>query len=373
MPCEGLGDCVKYMAMSEAFRSGSFGAIDSPFNTRVLAPWLSSLLPVTVTQGFLITNAIASLVFVVAWHGISRALGLRNVEFAALLAWFFLHPLGFALYHAMPGSVDPLAHAMLGLTTWAYLRRHASLPALLLLGLLAKESFSFVCLIIIAAELVRMRLSPSHELTRSSPKVMLGYAIGALLTYKLLQIGIEHWLFPPTNGFTLKASDTVHHFWKEVKRHPDRLLVWLTSIVCVTGAFPALLARLWNIHRTGDQISATVYLTLGATGFILLGLLGGSDMSRIIFTGNLLVIGAMLYPMGGRLPGAWSTALTTALSLVIALHYTRMLPATLEYDYYLNNQRLGPTTTVLAAGLLVLAVSFVLNGLLARRAATPQP
>lgn len=175
MTCEGLGDCVKYTAMSEAFRSASFGEIDSPFNTRVLAPWLSSLLPVTITQGFLITNAIASLVFVVAWHGIARALGLRNVEFAALLAWFFVHPLGFALYHAMPGSVDPLAHAMLGLTTWAYLRRHASLPALLMLGLLTKESFSFICLIIIAAELARMRLAPTNDPTRKDSLQILGY------------------------------------------------------------------------------------------------------------------------------------------------------------------------------------------------------
>lgn len=141
----------------------------------------------------------------------------------------------------------------------------------------------------------------------------------------------------------------------------------------MTGAFPALLARPWKIQHTGDQVSATVYLTLGAAGFISLGLLGGSDMSRIIFTGNVLVIGAMLYPMGGNMPSVWITTVTTTLSLIIGLGYTALLPSTLEYDYYMNNQRLGPTITVLAGGLLVLLACLVGNKLLASSRAIHNP
>lgn len=355
-PCGGLGDCVKYLQMVESFRSGHFIAIDAPFNGRVLGPWLVSLLPTPAVEGFLIVNACAALAFAVTWHRLALTLNLRNVEFAALLTWFMLHPLGFGLYYTTPASVDPLAHVLLGLTTLAYLRRHPTLPILLILGLLAKESFTFICLIIVTAEIVRMRFQSATTFAQPSSIRVMSYAIGALLAYQLLRIGIEHKLFPPADGGTISTYDTLHHFWKEAKREPARFLVWLTSIVCVTGTFPALLVRRWQMDRSGNHVAAAAYLTLGAAGFIALGLLGGSDMSRIIFTGNLLIICATLYPMGSGMPSAWNTLAATLLSLGIALNYTRILPATLEYDYYMNDHRLGPTLTVLLGGILVLII-----------------
>lgn len=63
VPCEGLGDCVKYGQMAQSFLSGSFHAIDAPFNTRIAAPWIASLLTKNIEHGFLALNAISALIF----------------------------------------------------------------------------------------------------------------------------------------------------------------------------------------------------------------------------------------------------------------------------------------------------------------------
>lgn len=367
-PCGGLGDCVRYLQMVESFRSGRFTAIDAPFNDRIMGPWLVSLLPTPAVDGFLIINVCAALAFVVAWHRLALILNLRNVEFAALLTWFMLHPLGFGLYHLTPASVDPLAHALLGLTTLAYLSRHPTLPWVLMLGLMTKESFTFIGLIMVLAEVIRMGLAESGRMAQSLR--IIGSIIAVLLIHKLLVLFIDQHLFPPTDGFKPSALDTVRYFWKAAKQEPPRFVVWVTAFLCVVGAFPMLMVRPWRTAKSGLSISASVYLGVGGAGFVALGLVGGSDMSRIIFTGNFLIMCAMLYSMGQKLPSVWSTLAATLLSLGIALNYTRVLPTTLEYDYYMNDHRLGPTITVLTCSVLVLLLGIATSWLILKRRPT---
>lgn len=360
MPCEGLGDCVKYGQMAQAFASGSFHAIDGPFNTRIAAPWIVSLLArnaeqgFNVVQGFLLLNAVSAMTFVVAWYGIARQLGLRNIEYFSLVLWFHIHPLGFGLYHAMPESVDPMAHAMLAAVTWMYFARHRLLLPTLLLALLTKESFTFICLIMIAAELVHAHAIGGRNARRSWH--LIAGIIAVILVHKVAVHLIEQHWFPHTLGYSPTARDTVHHFWREAMRDPARFLVWFTAITCVVGAFPILWLKRWQVPETAADRRTATYMLLGCAGFIALGLVGGSDMSRIIFTGNLLVIGAMLMPMNGRLPPVWHTATALALGFLLALNYTRVLPSTLEYDYYMQGHRLGPTLNVLMAGCALLVV-----------------
>lgn len=352
--CGGMGDCVHYLQMAESFRTGRFVPINTPFNDRILSPWLVSLLPTTAANGFWIVNTCSALAFVLAWHRLTLILKLRNVEFAALLTWFMLHPLGFGLYHVTPASADPLAHALLGLTTLAYLSRHPILPVVLMLGLLTKESFAFIGLIIVLAEGVRMVLTRSGGLAQSLR--IIGSVIAVLLLHKLLIVFIDQRLFPPTDGFKPSIQDTLRYFWTAAKQEPPRFVVWATAFMCVVGAFPVLMLRPWRTPASGLSLSASVYFGVGGAGFVALGLLGGSDMSRIIFTGNFLIMCTMLYSAERALPSVWSTLTATLLSLGIALNYTRLLPANLEYDYYVNDQRLGPTITVLLGCLLVLAI-----------------
>lgn len=352
--CGGMGDCVHYLQMAESFRTGQFVPINTPFNDRILSPWLVSLLPTTAVNGFWIVNTCSALAFVVAWHRLTLILKLRNVEFAALLIWFMLHPLGFGLYHVTPASADPLAHALLGLTTLAYLSRHPMLPVVLMLGLLTKESFTFVGLIMVLAEGVRTVLTGSGRRTQSLR--IIGSVIAVLLLHKLLIAFIDQRLFPPTDGFKPSIQDTLRYFWTAAQQEPPRFVVWATALMCVVGAFPMLMLRPWRTPTSGLPLSASVYFGVGGAGFVALGLLGGSDMSRIIFTGNFLIMCAMLYSAGQSLPSVWSTLTATLLSLGIALNYTRLLPVNLEYDYYVNDQRLGPTITVLLGCLLVLAI-----------------
>lgn len=359
LTCEGLGDCVKYSQMAQAFASGSFHPIDAPFNTRIAAPWIVSRLSGDPVQGFLVLNGIAALIFVTAWYGIARQLGLRNIEFFALVLWFHVHPLGFGLYHAMPESVDPMAHAMLAAVTWMYFTRHRLLLPTLLLALLTKESFTFICLVMIAAELVHVRFI-GHQNARESWRLIAGI-IAISLAHKMSCHMIEQHWFSHTPGYSPTTRETIRHFWHEATRAPARFVVWLTAVICVVGTFPILWLKRWQVPKSAADKRNTTYLLLGCAGFTALGLVGGSDMSRIIFTGNLLVVGAMLLPMNGRLPPVCHTATALTLGLLLALNYTRVLPSTLEYDYYMHGHRLAPTLYVLMAGCALLVVGGVVT------------
>ena len=313
--------------------------------------------------GIFIINSIAAVIFTAAWYGIVRYLNLRNIEYFSLLIWFLIHPLGLGHYQSIPESVDPTAHAMLALITLMFFTRSKLLLPTLFIALMVKESFIFISIIIIASELCHAKATNGTD--RYSSIYLITGIISVLITYKLAAHLSEMYWFAPTNGHAPSSLDTVRHFWREVRREPARLIVWLTAIICVVGAFPILLIKRKRIPNSPLNKRVSVYFLLGSSGFIALGLLGGSDMSRIIFTGNLLVLGFMMWPADGHLPTPWHTLLALILGSLIALSYTHLLPASLEYDYYMQGQRLRPTLTVLTVGCITLLVGWGLsrNGL----------
>lgn len=266
-------------------------------------------------------------------------------------------------------SVDPMSHAMLAVVTWLYFTRHYLLLPALFLALVTKESFTFVGIIMIAAEILHA-FSMGSKKARQSCHLIAGI-IGALLAHKIAIHIIElHW-FPPTNNYGASALGTILYFWREAKQEPARFVVWLTAITCVVGTFPILWLKPWKVPANATDRRNAAYLLLGCAGFMALGLVGGSDMSRIIFTGNLLVIGAMLLPMNGRLPPTWHTGTALGLSLLLALTYTKVLPSTLEYDYYTQGHRVAPTLSVLAAGLGLMVIGAAVTRLKGRAEVNP--
>ena len=332
--CQGLGDCVKYTQMARAFAQGTLGAaIDAPFNLRILAPWLASKISPEVTSGFLWLNGISALVLVISWCGMARSLGFRNAELAVFIAWFFLHPLGFRFYFAIPESVDPLFYGFIGTASFFFLaEQRAAFWITILCALFVKESFVFVALIATAAELIYAALRRD----RRARGALLSAAavVPVLVAYSIAKKVMRSHLFPQNQPWEITALSMIEYFADEVRKDPNRLLVWVGAFICSTGFFSILAIGRWKLVLAPLRVRQFSYLALGTMGFVLFGLVAGSDMSRIIFNGNVLIIPAFLFVSRYSGASANTVLIVFSASAVLAWNYMIYFPAAFEYEYY---------------------------------------
>lgn len=331
-PCDGLADCVKYGKMAQAFRTNNYEPIEAPFNLRIVAPFLSSKLGDTPQNGFITLNLISIFVITLFSFGIIKKLNLGTFEYLVLIGWFLLHPLGFKLYNVYPMMVDLLSYALFSILIFLFLsKRYFLLGPTLLISLFTKESFTFVVLTVFLADLLASIEDRKNIFKKMQiPAVTCGLT---LVAYALLKKYTDSSLFPPS-GPTASAAGTIIYFAKEAARDPNRVLVWLGSILASTGLFALLVANKQFIKTIIKNARTGSFLVLGSLGFLLFGLLAGSDMSRIIFNGNLLIITTSLFFARQNSQGAWRLIIVSVISFSIALSYDMFFPATFEYAYY---------------------------------------
>lgn len=348
-PCGGMGDCVKYLRMTELFAEGrSFPSpIEYPFNLRVGMPWLVSLFGGDFVQSYARVSAACSLAFVVVLHAFARALGLKAFEFAFLALWFLAHPLGLAFPFAVAASVDPLAQAMLGLAALLFVqRRRVAFWLALGAALLVKETFVFVALVAILAELASAVFAKGKDL-RILREALLSCAGGVLvvLLYKLAEAFVLPHLFPKSQAHDISSIHILKWWTLQAVENPARILVWIGACFCATGFFSVLVAGKWGIlERLKDPLDARklVFLALGGGGYIAFGLVAGADMSRIAFSGAILFLGLFFYVARARNLSFIQEFWAFSASLALALFYTRFFPSTFEYGYYASRD-VGPT------------------------------
>lgn len=340
--CSALGDCVQYSKMARSFASGEYRSIDFPFNLRIMAPWLASIFAQDVAKGFVWLNSASAVFFVLFCFEISRLLALRNIEFWIVVLWFFLHPLGFGFYSSVPQSVDPLSYAFTGLITLLFIsEKRLLLWIAVSLALLTKESFSFIALVIAAAELM---YAISTRDKRAIPAVAsICGAVLILLIYKIEKNVMQTHLFSQSQGWEITTFDTISWWFNKTWNDPKRLIVWIGAIFCSTGLFSIFIFWKKYTPKPPLQTRLDAYFALGGLGFIALGLLAGSDMSRIIFNGNLFIMLAMLISFRNQRLPIHQLLIAFAFSTLIVLTYTKFFPPMLEYDYYTQDHRIGLT------------------------------
>jgi hypothetical protein len=257
------GDSVSYLAMVNAFISDVYGPVAAPFNLRILAPWLASIIAENGTTGFIVLNALAELLFIIFWFAISRELKLRNAEFWLLTLWFLYHPLGFPFYTVYPDLVDPLCYALMGLVTLLFITQQRTLMWLVVaLALLAKESFIFISLVIAAAELVyaMTNTSTSHNKQAIASACTAAFV---LYIYQHITTFIQNDLFPsipPRPGSIMHIIlQRLHLAWHD----PKRFIVWLGAIFCVTGVFTiGLLLKKLPTTTSPSQLRVDTYFII---------------------------------------------------------------------------------------------------------------
>lgn len=352
--CSGASDCVKYTEMARSFASGQYGSVEFPFNLRIMAPWLASVFSQDVAKGFVWINGASALLFIVFCFKISRLLELRNAEFLVLVLWFFLHPLGFGFYYPVPQSVDPLSYAFMGLITFLFVaERRLLLWGAVLVALSAKESFSFIALIITAAELIYIMSTRDKRAVPALASVC--GAVLILFIYKIEKNLIETYLFPQSQEWEITTFSTITWWLNEVWHDPKRLVVWLGAFFCSTGFFSILIFEKKHISNSPLKTRLDAYLALGGVGFVALGLLAGSDMSRIIFNGNLFILLAILFSFKTSNFPIGQLLFVLVFSLLAALNYTNFFPAAFEYDYYTQDHRIGPIICYVSMVILIMS------------------
>lgn len=350
LPCGGPGDCVKYTAMSEAFQNNTFPSIEYPFNIRILSPWLASQLSDSAANGFSSLTFISFLAFVVAWYFVAKELRFETHAFIFLTVWFLVHPLGIHFYYSVRELVDPLAYALIATTVYFYIKRKNTLFfATILVALFEKESFLFILGIAVATE------SYCHYLGHTSRKNYVKFLAAALLTaltYKLIIHFVQQFLFAsPDQGSILK---TVTYWWRAARHDPNRFLVWIGAFFCITGTLIAILPKKWPASSK-EEIRRSIFLSLGAVGFFVLGLTGGADMSRIMFNGIIFTYSAIFY-IARESSEKTLILMVYAASILISITYTSYFPSTFEYGYYATKNITQVTAFVICTIIALIAL-----------------
>jgi hypothetical protein len=323
-PCEGPADCVKYTAMFQAFRSGTFTPIEFPFNTRVLAPLLAALLPgADATVAFQRLNWICFNLFpVLMYLAMSRLGADRPVTFLSL-TWMFVHASGVSFYFSVPVNPDPLGYVISALT----------LLVLATLGVLQKEGYLGVLAILAACEL--LWLPADLLLLRRRPVVRpaLCIAAGAILAV-LAQRAAAAYLFPATQSWSVSSFDLVRWWWRERTQQPAWIAVWVTAGLITAGLFPVLvLFTRWAALKGREILVLWLPLVLLSLANAAFGLVAGFDSTRIVFNGApyfFALIGCTVRFSAIR---SLSIAVVAVLSLPILLLLRTGWPVFVEYAY----------------------------------------
>lgn len=148
------GDTQRYVGMVEG------ETVVAPFAYRVLVPAIVRVLPVSVESGFLITTIAFSYLTLLFFHRLLRRLGVA--ERAALLttaALAFSYPVAYNLGHW--GLIDPATNFFIVLALYAlFSDRLWLMAAILLIGVMAKESLLLLLPLLVGAIWWRPTLSP---------------------------------------------------------------------------------------------------------------------------------------------------------------------------------------------------------------------
>lgn len=339
-PCEGAADCVKYTAMFNAFRERSFTPIEFPFNNRVLAPLLASLLPGRdATAAFQLLDWICFNLFAALMYLALNRLGAgRPLTFLALV-WTFVHAGGVSFYFSVPVNPDPLGYVISALTLLVIAtRRHAALLALAPLGMLQKEGYLAALVILGACELLWL-LADLRLRRRPAVSPVLFIAAGAILSVLAQRAAVTN-LFPPSQGWAVSSFDLMRWWWRERTQHPVWLLVWITACLIATGLFPVLvLSTRWAALRSREILAIWLPLLLLSLANVAFGLIAGFDSTRIVLNGVPFIFALVGCTVRLSGIGPYSIAVVAVLSLPVLLLLRTGWPMFVEYAYMGGNAR----------------------------------
>jgi hypothetical protein len=263
-----------------------------PFHSRVVVPWLATLVPAKdPVAAFQTINFVFTLLSAGVLLWLWRQLGFRPEALAVGFFWLFFHWTGLVRLNAFdPVTVDVPLYLFQALLLWIVLRgRWRHLWWLAPLATAQKESFPALLVVLLAyGWLYNVRTK-----TRIFP---LATIVGCLL----LSVGtktILNAVFPPLKPGS--SVITVLYFVKETLADPFRAVRWAVGVFVAFGGWLLLAMQQWmrkgGFGRLGaalaerrlpmfGSVTEDVLFVFTATSFGL-GLVAGGDFTRIVFLG----------------------------------------------------------------------------------------
>lgn len=331
--CYGLGDCVKYSSMFDSYQENIFPAIiDYPFNLRILVPYIakcfSNTFLLNINNSFFAINILSGYFVIIFVYLSMASLNLKNFHFMIFFLWFFLHPIGFSLYYAVPISIDPFIYALISIVIYCYVAcRYISLIVICFIGLLAKESFLFIILMLMFTELLTICYENNKQ--KKVRMVFIFFLFIEIILYSYSKKYFLITLFPQSQPYEITSLGTIRYWLHEVVLDPKRIIVWVSSLLCSIGGISFMFINYIGKFPIILKDKVLLFLFLCSCGFMIFGLLAGSDMSRIIFNGIMFVFFLSFLLLNRNI-----LLVLFFISFIATYLYTYWFPHPIEYEYY---------------------------------------
>jgi len=295
-------DGTQYFGMFEYFRHGIFtNYLQSsplfPFNQRPLGPFLASFLSAHFSFSPIRSFKTLHIFSISATSGLLYFIFVKHIGFdrfvsSLALIWLLFNALAYTRLAAFyPFLIDSLA--MLALALLLYLvvsNQYIFLPLLTIFSCMIKEQFLAFLIAILAYELFKVISGRTTERKR-----LLIVSISVLIDISINYYIRHYVIIAPGSSFYTMLSLGYQRF-----KHPLSFVRYVVSYFMAFGAFG--LSLLYYFKRTWNQIlQLDSYRLVGlfSLEFMAFGLLAGSDMDRILWSGFPFLMTMMLLATRG--------------------------------------------------------------------------
>lgn len=285
-------DAHKYSMITDYFNGDTAEyAIAFPFNTRIVVPYLVSLLSFHQdVMGYHFINLLFCVLSVVVLYLLWTKLALSTTMKILGFFWLLFHWSGMIRLNVFdPIAVDvPLYffHALLLLIL--YTKNYKWLPVIAVVATAQKESFPAYILVSTLFAILYNRFYEQHfPLRPFIIALVLSFATKFVLVY----------FFPPLEEGR-GAFISVLFYVKNALIDPIIIVKWIVAMFVAYGSF-LLLGVKKTKHDTDTKPEEKLLLTLVVVS-LLLGIIAGGDHTRIVFLGFPFVMTWLLIRMNDK-------------------------------------------------------------------------
>jgi hypothetical protein len=302
-----LFDGVQYFKSYRFFKGESAGyTVSFPYHSRIMVPFLASLMPYDAINSFNFWNFIFILAGILMMYICWDRLGFPFHLILAGILWLLLHWPGIIRYNLFdPVTVDVPLYLFQALFLLAVIK---SKPWVMLivavLSVLNKESvIPLVMIISIYYFYLWIR-------QKNSPENLIFSAI-ALFAVVFIKILLNHFFPFPEHGRGSLITLLFHV--KETLLNPFRIIHWLSGFSVAFGPWLALyiLTKIKN-KSFGQEELIPALLSMA---ILVISFLGGGDFTRLIFLGFPFVMTLVFYAVRDINPKLISISLLMGLPL----------------------------------------------------------
>jgi len=298
-----------------------------PINTRILAPYISSLLPFDdPIKNFNSLNIIFALLSILAIYILWQHLKISSGHIMTGFFWLLIHWVGIIRHNIFdPITVDVPLYFFQTLLLIIILKRQYFW--LILLGPLAtiqKESFP---VLLIVALLVSL-----FEDYREKSNYKNSMIIGLSLVMSIAAKTIVAYYFPPSDPGKNSIIVILFHM-KETLVNPFRFIRWIVAVFTAYG--PLLILAIWASIKCKTMLKGNRYIIFLSLTYLFLSHLAGGDMTRIAFLGFPFIMTWILIKLENTGGFMFKAAFIAGIPLLKILG-TMPDPAILGWDKFYN-------------------------------------